>query len=791
MSSTKPLPPSPPPSTRRAYYNTRNSKKRLLSSTASSGFFMDPEVIEIPPPVPYSFKSNKKKQVKHKINLKGVVANVVTVRCPPLFVREPLLAGPRNEQFETMGPSFDTVSGIYKKLTLLKTADNQFSTEYGHRSDRMLAKHLAVVIHEVIDVDNDGDSSDIVILDERVDVRNKGKAVKGSSGIYNAIQAEDFVAKSPGSLNKIEPSKHSTQGSHNIYNLDCALTYDDDFFDNYYGNDFMDVDEYAMLQAHFDNVDIPAGVEASIPWFADFSERKKDTSHVNTQSSVNTSHSKTQLSANGNDQSLSSWLSEPAHMKKAALVSSSSFHNPADPLSNSPGEVIVPSTLLFPQGSQSKKSATSQLKLSSQSLPFWNSFQPYQVGGSNNGSNGSHSDSMMLPHAVNPTYLGHFSSAANKQIGAGSLNSNFPTPIDLNHTMVAEPSMPWWPPPMKPKYNFNKHNNYTSFPDPVDGVYITPQEVADIRNQKNVNEEDILSKFQLFKQFDTVEDFSDHHYASGGASTKQPPKNWAKKIQEEWRILEKDLPDTIFVRVYESRMDLLRAVIIGAEGTPYHDGLFFFDVFFPASYPKGPPQVYYHSGGLRLNPNLYSCGKVCLSLLNTWSGNKNEKWIPGMSTMLQVLVSIQALILNQDPYFNEPGWAHHRGTPQGELLSRQYNEDTFILSLKTMIYSMRRPPKHFEDFVVGHFYRRAQDILVACKAYMDGAQVGCLVKGGVQDVDEGDKSCSQKFKNSVSGCVNMLVKEFTVLGVKDCEKFLIVPKCQNNRVDSIPKVPVS
>ncbi|MBA0676043.1 hypothetical protein Goari_017553 [Gossypium aridum] len=748
MSSTKPLPPSPPPSTRRAYYNTRNSKKRLLSTTASSGFFMDPEVIEIPPPVPYSFKSNKKKQ-------KGVVANVVTVRCPPLFVREPLLAGPRIEQFETMGPSFDTV-----------------------------------VIHEVIDVDNDGDSSDIVILDERVDVRNKGKAVKGSSGIYNAIQAEDFVAKSPGSLNKIDPSKHSTQGSHNIYNLDCDLTYDDDFFDNYYGNDFMDVDEYAMLQAHFDNVDIPAGVEASIPWFADFSERKKDTSPVNTQSSVNTSHSKTQLSANGNDQSLSSWLSEPAHMKKAALVSSSSFHNPADPLSHSPGEVIVPSTLLLPQGSQSKKSVTSQLKLSSQSLPFWNSFQPYQVGGSNNGSNGSHSDSMMLPQAVNPTYLGHFSSAANKQIGAGSLNSNFPTPIDLNHTMVAEPSMPWWPAPMKPKYNFNKHNNYTSFPDPVDGVYITPQEVADIRNQKNVNEEDILSKFQLFKQFDTVEDFSDHHYASGGASTKQPPKNWAKKIQEEWRILEKDLPDTIFVRVYESRMDLLRAVIIGAEGTPYHDGLFFFDVFFPASYPKGPPQVYYHSGGLRLNPNLYSCGKVCLSLLNTWSGNKNEKWIPGMSTMLQVLVSIQALILNQDPYFNEPGWAHHRGTPQGELLSRQYNEDTFILSLKTMIYSMRRPPKHFEDFVVGHFYRRAQDILVACKAYMDGAQVGCLVKGGVQDVDEGDKSCSQKFKNSVSGCVNMLVKEFTVLGVKDCEKFLIVPKCQNNRVDSIPKVPV-
>lgn len=47
--------------------------------------------------------------------------------------------------------------------------------------------------------------------------------------------------------------------------------------------------------------------------------------------------------------------------------------------------------------------------------------------------------------------------------------------------------------------------------------------------------------------------------------------------------------DSIFVRVYESRMDLLRAVIIGAEGTPYHDGLFFFDVHFPSSYPSKPP----------------------------------------------------------------------------------------------------------------------------------------------------------------------------------------------------------
>ena len=38
-------------------------------------------------------------------------------------------------------------------------------------------------------------------------------------------------------------------------------------------------------------------------------------------------------------------------------------------------------------------------------------------------------------------------------------------------------------------------------------------------------------------------------------------------------------------------------------------------------------------GRVRFNPNLYACGKVCLSLLGTWSG---PSWVPGQSTLLQV-----------------------------------------------------------------------------------------------------------------------------------------------------------
>lgn len=43
------------------------------------------------------------------------------------------------------------------------------------------------------------------------------------------------------------------------------------------------------------------------------------------------------------------------------------------------------------------------------------------------------------------------------------------------------------------------------------------------------------------------------------------------------------------MRVYEDRMDLLRAVIVGAYGTPYQDGLFFFDFHLPPTYPDVPP----------------------------------------------------------------------------------------------------------------------------------------------------------------------------------------------------------
>lgn len=49
------------------------------------------------------------------------------------------------------------------------------------------------------------------------------------------------------------------------------------------------------------------------------------------------------------------------------------------------------------------------------------------------------------------------------------------------------------------------------------------------------------------------------------------------------------ISDPVFLQY--CRVDLLHAAMVGPAGTPYHDGLFFFDVKLPADYPATPPQV--------------------------------------------------------------------------------------------------------------------------------------------------------------------------------------------------------
>ena len=131
---------------------------------------------------------------------------------------------------------------------------------------------------------------------------------------------------------------------------------------------------------------------------------------------------------------------------------------------------------------------------------------------------------------------------------------------------------------------------------------------------------------------------------------------------------KKNKPDDIYI--YFDKLDITKiyCMIIGPNNTPYYGGYYFFEVLFPYNYPVTSPKVKFltTNGKVRFNPNLYACGKVCLSILGTWSG---PKWEPVM-TLKSVLLSIQSLMCEQ-PLRNEPGHENTNGT---SLISLQYTQ---------------------------------------------------------------------------------------------------------------------
>ena len=94
------------------------------------------------------------------------------------------------------------------------------------------------------------------------------------------------------------------------------------------------------------------------------------------------------------------------------------------------------------------------------------------------------------------------------------------------------------------------------------------------------------------------------------------------------------------------------ALIIGAEETIYSHGMYFFEFNYPNDYPFSPPKVTYLTNGdrVRFNPNLHRTGKVCVSILNTWSG---PQW-SSCQTISSILLTLTTLFHNK-PLLNEPG----------------------------------------------------------------------------------------------------------------------------------------
>lgn len=59
--------------------------------------------------------------------------------------------------------------------------------------------------------------------------------------------------------------------------------------------------------------------------------------------------------------------------------------------------------------------------------------------------------------------------------------------------------------------------------------------------------------------------------------------------------MTQEYTDSIIVRAYEDRTDLLRCLIIGPENTPYEDAPFVIDWMLDSNFPHSPPIAHFLS----------------------------------------------------------------------------------------------------------------------------------------------------------------------------------------------------
>jgi ubiquitin-protein ligase len=164
----------------------------------------------------------------------------------------------------------------------------------------------------------------------------------------------------------------------------------------------------------------------------------------------------------------------------------------------------------------------------------------------------------------------------------------------------------------------------------------------------------------------------------------------------------------IYIHINEEDINKIYAMIVGTCGTPYEKGFYFFEFKYPDEYPMLPPIAKYYTQGnlpninsssffkVRFNPNLYVCGKVCLSMLNTWNG---PGWVP-TNTMTNILLAIQSFVLNNEPLRNEPGFENS----EKEKIDKYTNLIKYANLKISVIQMAHKPPfPFFKDTLISIF----------------------------------------------------------------------------------------
>ena len=175
-------------------------------------------------------------------------------------------------------------------------------------------------------------------------------------------------------------------------------------------------------------------------------------------------------------------------------------------------------------------------------------------------------------------------------------------------------------------------------------------------------------------------------------------------------ISQSNLSDNgIYIKFNEENIMNAQALIIGPKDSIYENGYLIFDILFPTNYPFSPPTLTYKSiNKIRIHPNIYVNGKVCLSILGTWSG---PSWTSAMD-ITNVLMTIQS-ILDNNPIMNEPGYENVLNSPKGKKINDSYNKIIDFNTFNSLIYTniKYRENTLFNEEITQNYIKNKDNIL--------------------------------------------------------------------------------
>jgi ubiquitin-protein ligase len=189
-----------------------------------------------------------------------------------------------------------------------------------------------------------------------------------------------------------------------------------------------------------------------------------------------------------------------------------------------------------------------------------------------------------------------------------------------------------------------------------------------------------------------------------------------KRLLKELRLLtieqnKKPLVENDYIVSFDdSDLTKVYAIIKGPYDSLYRHKFIRLNFDIPSEYPHLPPIVtFVNYDGSKIHPTLYSCGRVCCTILNTWpsveseSKNKLEAWTSsfGIETVILTFFSF----LDNEPY------KYEANAPNNESYNTYVLHQTWNTCLIRYLEHKDTQPELFTTFISNYLLINISEIM--------------------------------------------------------------------------------